>query len=319
MYIMEPVINIAHLGHVELLTPKPDESLKFFKEILGMEEVARQGQSVYLRGWGKYELYCLKLTESKLAGIGHTALRTYSPQALERCVAALEKTDYGIGWSDGDIGHGKSYQFTDPDGHAMEIYYETERYQAPKHLKPALKNQPQKYTGRGVCVRQLDHVNYLAQKIEQNSVFLQENLGLKVSEQIVMDNGAHVGSWLYSGQKSYELVYTLDAMNSRGRLHHLSFCVDSREEVMRAADIFIENGLTIEGGPAKHAIQQTIFLYTFEPGGNRIEVSTGGHVIFAPDWETITWTEADRAKGQAWQTPTIPSFHTYGTPVVEDK
>ena len=26
----EPILDMAHLGHVELLTPKPEESLRFF-------------------------------------------------------------------------------------------------------------------------------------------------------------------------------------------------------------------------------------------------------------------------------------------------
>ncbi|WP_147512932.1 catechol 2,3-dioxygenase [Brevibacillus massiliensis] len=314
----EPVRDIAHLAHVELLTPRADESLRFFRDVLGMEEVARQEQSVYLRGWGQYEQYCLKLTESEKAGIGHTAYRASSPKALERRAAAIEKSGFGLGWTDGDQGHGKTYEFLDPDGHKFEIYYESEKYQAPSRLRPALKNQPQKYTAQGVSVRQLDHVNLFAQKVEPSSQFLQDNLGLRVSEQIALDNGTIAGSWLYSGQKAYEMVYTVDAKNVRGRLHHIAFCVDSREDVMRAADILIEHDLDIEGGPAKHAIQQTIFLYTFEPGGNRIEICSGGYLIFAPDWEPITWTQAERAKGQAWKTPTIASFHTYGTPVVDE-
>ncbi|MUG72260.1 VOC family protein [Paenibacillus validus] len=313
----EQVRDIAHLGHVELLTPKPNESAAFFTNILGMQEVAREGQSVFLRGFGNYESYCMKLTESKEPGIGHTAIRTTSPQALERRAAAIDKSGYGIGWSEGDFGHGKSYQFRDPDGHAMELYFETEKYKAPEHLRPILKNQPQKYTGNGVGVRQLDHINYLAQKVEPTSKFLQDHLGMKVSEQIVLDSGEHAGSWLYSGQKSYELVYTVDSTNSRGRLHHLAFLVDTREEILRAADIYIDNDIYIEGGPAKHAIQQTFFLYCYEPGGNRIEVCTGGYFIYAPDAETITWSQAERARGQAWLTPTISTFHTYGTPVVD--
>jgi len=46
-------------------------------------------------------------------------------------------------------------------------------------------------------------------------------------------------------------------------------------------------------------------------------VATGGYLIFAPDWEPVVWTQQERAKGQAWGTPTVASFHTYGTPVVE--
>lgn len=32
----EPNFDTAQLAHVELLTPKPDETLWFFKELLGM-------------------------------------------------------------------------------------------------------------------------------------------------------------------------------------------------------------------------------------------------------------------------------------------
>ena len=45
-------------------------------------------------------------------------------------------------------------------------------------------------------------------------------------------------------------------------------------------------------------------------------VNAGARLVLAPDWELITWTEADRAKGQAWGLKTIESFHTHGTPPV---
>jgi catechol 2,3-dioxygenase-like lactoylglutathione lyase family enzyme len=34
----EPIMDVAHLGHLELLTPKPEESLCFFRDVLGMTE-----------------------------------------------------------------------------------------------------------------------------------------------------------------------------------------------------------------------------------------------------------------------------------------
>ena len=52
---------------------------------------------------------------------------------------------------------------------------------------------------------------------------------------------------------------------------------------------------------------------------NRVEVANAGaRLILAPDWETVTWTESDRKKGQAWGLKTIPSFHTHGTPPVAE-
>jgi catechol 2,3-dioxygenase len=57
-----------------------------------------------------------------------------------------------------------------------------------------------------------------------------------------------------------------------------------------------------------------MFLYGYEPGGNRVEVTTGGYMVYDPDYPTIRWTEAERKLGQAWRNKTIESFHTYGTP-----
>ena len=128
----EPIHDVAHIGPVELLTPEPERSLGFFVDVLGMEIEAEAGDSVYLRGWGTYQRYDLKLTASRHSGLGHMALRAWSPGALERRVEAIERSGFGLGWADADLGRGPAYRFTDPDGHTMEIYYETERYSPPR-------------------------------------------------------------------------------------------------------------------------------------------------------------------------------------------
>jgi catechol 2,3-dioxygenase len=46
----EMIMDVAHLGHLEILTPKPEESLHFFVDVLGMTESGTKGDSVYLRG-----------------------------------------------------------------------------------------------------------------------------------------------------------------------------------------------------------------------------------------------------------------------------
>src|ERR1044072_5013565 len=96
----ERICDIAHLGHIELLTPKFDESLNFFINVFGMTESGRRGDSVYLRGWDDYEHHTLKLTASKTAGMGHFAFRTTSPEALQRRVKIIEAAGFGKGWTD---------------------------------------------------------------------------------------------------------------------------------------------------------------------------------------------------------------------------
>ena len=60
----EPCFDVAHLGHLELLTNRPEESLDFFVNVYGLTESGREGDSVYLRGWDDYEFHTLKLTAS---------------------------------------------------------------------------------------------------------------------------------------------------------------------------------------------------------------------------------------------------------------
>jgi catechol 2,3-dioxygenase len=314
----EPILDIAHLAHVELLTPKLEESVWFFVNVMGLTESGRQGDSVYLRGWDDYEHHTLKLTASKLPGLGHFAFRTRTPQALERRVAAIEQSGYGQGWHDGDLGHGPAYQFTDPDGHKIEVYYETEWYRPPQNARPALKNQASRFPARGVNLRRLDHINLLAANVPGCRQFMQEYLGGRLTEHLVFDDGSEKGVWLSMTQKTYDVAIAEDHTGVPGRLHHVTYAVDSREEVLRAADICLEHGVFIETGPHKHAIQQTFYHYVYEPGGNRFEIcNAGARLILAPDWQTIVWSQEERKKGQAWGLQTVKSFHTRGTPPVE--
>ena len=46
--------DVSRLSHVELRTPTPQESLDFFTGVLGLQVSHREGQSVWLRGWGEW-------------------------------------------------------------------------------------------------------------------------------------------------------------------------------------------------------------------------------------------------------------------------
>jgi catechol 2,3-dioxygenase len=311
--------DLAHIAHAELLTPFPDESLRFFTDLFGMEIEHREGQSVFLRGWGEYQPYGLKLTEAKLPGLGHIAIRAWSPEALQRRVQGIEAVGLGDGWSDGDHGHGAAYQFRDPDGHRFELFYEQDRYVPPEHLRPRLRNVPQRHVDRGAAVKRIDHINVLAADVAANRRFASEQLGFRLYEQVILDSGEESGAWMSLTIAAHELIYVADHAGKSAppaRLHHFAWFVDTREELLRAADLFLDADVPIEMAPSKHAVAQGMFLYVYEPGGNRVEVTTGTHFIYDPAYEPVAWTEGERARGQAWGVKTIETFHTYGTPDV---
>ena len=310
--------DIAHLGHIELLTPRFDESLAFFKEIMGLHESGRRDNSVFLRAWGDYERYTLQLTSSEASGLGHVAFRARNDTVLEQLVELLEATGHKGGWKTGNLGHGPAYRFASADGHPVEIYYETEKFTPVGDQIPGYKNLPQRYRPYGIAPRRLDHVNLLAQDIRGCRLLFHEVLGMRVTEQIVFED-QEMGAWLAATNKSYDLAFTQDRSTAHGRFHHLTYMMDSREDVLRAADILTEAGIKIETGPHKHSIGQTFFLYFYEPGGNRIEVGSGGYLIFDPDWQSVIWNREERTRGQAWGLATVSTFHTYGTPPQEEE
>lgn len=315
---MPPRHDIAHLGHVELRSPRPQDTVDFFVDYLGMTVTATDGASATVHAFDDYETTTVRVVDHPTTGIGRTSLRATDPEALERLVKSLAAHGHEGTWQDGDPGYGPTYVVHDPDGHEFGIYHETQWYEAPDDRAPALKNQAAARPSHGVGVRRLDHVNYLARDVATNRAFMTDALGAMATEEIRLDDGTVAAGWTTFTHKSYDTVYTRDHTGSRGRLHHLAFATDTREEILKAADLAIEQGVFIETGPHKHAIQQTFFLYVYEPAGNRIELcNAGARLVLAPDWRLVTWTQAERAKGQAWGLHTIESFHTHGTPPVE--
>jgi catechol 2,3-dioxygenase len=316
---IEPIFDVHQLAHVELYTPKPDATLHFFKNLVGMQETAREGQSVYLRAYEDWYHHTLKITEGPTSGLGHMALRTSSKAALERRVKVLESTGLGKGWSEGDLGHGEAYQFTTPDGHNLELLWDVEYYQAPQALRSPLINRPQRRPLQGVPVRRIDHINLMASNVTTNKEFFMDKLGFRLREHIVTGDGGEIGAWLSVSPLVHEVAIMGDGSGAKGRLHHLCYWYGSPQHLSDLADVLREENLVIEAGPGKHGITQGMFMYAFEPGGNRIEFfGDAGYLIQDPAWKPIRWTEETLARGIIWHGSDLPAeFFMYAMPPLE--
>ncbi len=311
---------VSQLAHVELFTPNPEGSLWFFTQLLGMSEVHRQGQTVYLRAYEDWYEWTLALTEAKEAGLAHAAWRSSSPEALEATAQRLAQAGYGLGWQEGEYGTGRAYRFHMPDGHSMELVWELAYYQAPEAQKSPLKNRPQRRPYRGVPVRRLDHINCFVSDVETHEAFLREHLGFRPRETKVGHDGRKVGSWLSVSPLVHEIAVMRDGIGRGNRLHHLAYWYGYPQHCYDLADLCRDWGLHVEAGPGKHGTTQAMFLYVYEPGGNRIELwGDAGYLIFDPSWQTVVWDvshEADLYASSVWLgASSMPeSFYTYGTP-----
>src|SRR6266849_7875219 len=98
-HVRDVPLDTAQLVSVALYTPKPDETVQFFYEMLGMEISHREGQSVYMRAYEDFYQYSLKITERNQPGLEEITWRARSSEALDRLVNSLKDTGAGTGWT----------------------------------------------------------------------------------------------------------------------------------------------------------------------------------------------------------------------------
>ena len=320
MSFKEPLHEIAHLAITELFTPKFDESLRFFTDLLGMSITEQEDGVAYLRAYEDRYHHSLKLTASNEAGIGAVCWRTTSPQALERRVAELQAQGIAGEWVEGHKGYGRAYEFKTTSGHRQRLFWDVEYYKPADHEKSRLLSRMTRRPNRGVPVRRLDHINLMSTNPTADGEMFQNALGFRKNERAVMGD-TELACWLSTNPLVHEVAFTIDQHSSGGRLHHVAFWYGNPGQMLDIADLLAEEDIQIEAGPARHGISQAYFMYVYEPGGNRIELfGDQGYLIFDPEWQCLTWDENNFMKdGAIWFGGELPpDFFIYGTPIVEE-
>ena len=282
---------ISQLAHVEFLTPKLEESVTFFKDIMGLEEVTRADNSVYMRCWGEYYHSSVILTAGPQPALGHAGWRTTGQEELETAVQQIEASGQSGAWHEHSPGHGRAYRFHGPGGHTHEIFWEVERYQPPTGLVSTYPARPQRFTGRGIAPRQIDHLTVASADIMKDVAWYRDTLGFRFMEYTIPDEVPNlvVFAQMTTNEKSHDYGAVADFSGVPGRVNHLAFFLPGREDVLRAADVLLEAGVPIEYGPGMHGMGEQFYLYFREPGGMRIELNASGYRNYVPDWEPVKW------------------------------
>lgn len=305
-----PVIEVSrprvhNLHHVEVLTPKIEESLDFFTRVLGLHETHREGQSVYLRAPGEWGKYSTILTESATPGLGHMAWQVAEPEHVEGWARRFKNAgiDHRLEAGGSDLAQGDTVKFEGPFGHKTELFYNFESYVPEDRSK--MLSQPAKFPHPGICAKRLDHLNITAQNVDEARDWYSDTLGFNLREAARTPEG-DLGVWMSVSSQVHDLAIMRDGLGERGRLHHVAYYLDTPQDLLRAADTFVEEGTPIDAGPGKHGLTQAFYIYVFEPGGNRVELFSGGYPIHGPDWEPVIWDGTQIEKAIVWYGGQLP-------------
>lgn len=280
---------LSHLSYVTITSPDVDASVKFYEEHVGLTVVDRIDGVVYLRCWGDYYRYSVVVAPGDEPSLKTMAWRTSSPEALEEAAKRIEAAGVEGEWFNGNT-IGRAYRFVGPWGHSMTLHWDVEHHRAEPQMASIFPDRPEKRSRVAGAPRQLDHVTIAASDVDAFAAWYHEVLGFRIMAKTILDEAPiSVFSVLTTNEKSHDLGVVLDGSTRGGRINHYAFWVDTREELLIAADVLMENGYPIEYGPSIHGIGEQTFLYYREPSSLRIELNTGGYRNYVPDWEANTW------------------------------
>ncbi len=136
-YVEVTTPRVHNLHHVEIFTPRMEESLDFFTRVLGLHETHREGPSAYLRAHGEFGHHSTILTERAEPGLGHMGWQVAEPDQVEGWARRLQRGGVAFTRVPGgtEPGQGDAVRFTAPSGHAIELFYEAK----DPNIDPALK------------------------------------------------------------------------------------------------------------------------------------------------------------------------------------
>ncbi len=287
--------GVLRPGHAQVRVLDLEESVKFYRDVLGLIETGRDKQGrVYFKAWDERDHNSFVLRKSDSAGIDFFAFKV-------ACKATLDKLDsdlraYGCPTERIPAGEmletGERVRFRIPTGHLIELYAEKkdvgngQPYVNPNPWIPDLK---------GIAPVRMDHALLYGGDIDGVRKLFTEVLGFGLVERVLMEDGkTDLAIWLSASTKAHDIA--LVRHNQDNKLHHVAFLLDTWEQVLRAADIMSMNKVSIDIGPTRHGITRGTTIYAFDRSGNRFETFCGGYNWY-PDMKPITWTWEEAGPG----------------------
>jgi catechol 2,3-dioxygenase len=312
-------MTVSHLGHVELRVPDVARSVQFLTEYVGLHVTAQEDDHAYLRAWQDFDHHTLKLVGAPQGELGHIAWRVATKADVLAIEDELRARELETVWIEGseEEGHGDALRFRTPGGLPFELYWEVSPYQAHEAERARFPSHPSRLSMRGASTRRVDHVGVNVNHVAPEQEFMSDVLGIHHRYYGTAPDGERQFSWISRTNLSHEMSMV---RTDKGALfHHLAYFIESTDDLLRLASTLIDNGYELDWGPGRHGTSGATALYFKEPGGHRIEVWSGGLLIFAPDWEPIEWKgELLYAVADEWGNSGLSEKFLTGTPVAAE-
>ena len=111
---------------------------------------------------------------------------------------------------------------------------------------------------------------------------------------VIAPDGSYIAPFLTCATKAHDVAFVHH--DDPGIFHHVSFYLESWNDVAHAGDVMSRYDIGVDIGPTRHGITRGQTIYFWDPSGNRNEVFSGGYIYF-PDNPQRTWDAEQLGKG----------------------
>ena len=281
--------GVLRPGHVQIRVLDLDEGVRHYRDVMGLEETGRDASGrVYLRAWDERDHHSIVLRQADQAGMDFLGFKVDNEASLDRLDQAVQA--WGLKTERipaGDLLEtGERVRFEIPSGHLIELYA-TKTYTGHDRGD----KDPSPYSKRfdsGIAPMRFDHALLYGPNVDQVLDLFINVLGFHLAEYVTLPGSDVKGAlWLCCSNKAHDIAFVIHP--EPGKLHHISFYLESIDRVFRAADIMAANDVKVDIGPTRHGITRGGTIYAWDPSGNRFETFSGGNTAY-PDQPPIGWT-----------------------------
>ena len=256
------MIRYKKLGYVVLSVTDLEKSKDFYENMVGLQFVERDNETVYLRS--SYDHHNMILEQGSEPGLKRVAFELEKASQFQDVFNYL--TDKGLNpieLSEKEtqkLAQGRTLRFKDPYvGVTYEFYVEMMQL-----------GLPYKST-HGLDIECLLHVVYESPHLEEITDFFVNTLNFKISD----FSGRETNFvWLRAFPNPWHHTFAV-TKGPENKLNHLAYKVGTVDDIGIQVNRLKDNNVPILFGPGRHHPSGSIFLYYADPDGMAIEYSQG--------------------------------------------
>jgi catechol 2,3-dioxygenase-like lactoylglutathione lyase family enzyme len=264
-------LEIAHIRHVSLFTPRLEEHARFYSEIWGLQPVHQTSDAAFFRG-ASAEYFILSLHKSGRKGLHHVGFSMPDDDAVRRASESLQ--DAGVHVLEpphrlDEPGGGYGFHFVDIDGRCIE-------------LSSGVESHSSGWQARAVEPQSVCHIVLNTPDLDRITKFYTDVLGFRIS-----DWSGRQMVFLRTESKHHNISFNAAPHAS---LNHIAYLVSGVDELMRGVGNLRNRGLNPEWGPGRHGPGNNIFSYYQDPVGYVTEYTSDiDHIADEARHEPKVW------------------------------